>query len=59
MGERPDRVDPYRLPPGVERRQALLDLGMPVSLSDFTGAERVELERELATLRASLRQRAS
>ena len=59
MGERAVRVDPYRLPPGVERRQALLDLGLPVRLSDFTMAERIEVERELAALRASLRQHAS
>jgi len=50
-------TDPRQLPPGLARREALLELDLPVTLADFTPQERAELLRELAVIRASLRRR--
>lgn len=48
-------ISPRHLPPGLVRREALLELDMPIALTDFADEERIALLRELAAVRASLR----
>jgi len=45
--------DPSTLPPGPERREALLDAGMAVSFADFTPEELRELVMDLDEIRRS------